>query len=175
MREIEEKSEQTSEPELPQIIYPTEDLIWPNEPGIVFESEAQPLLLRLVEVLDPLFENEQTLKTLATALKVKRMVVAHLTPPNSGWLWFNAGEYANEPDGPWHKIEVADWLDYDQQIKYIAHELSHAILGPAPHQHHFLGEFGKSRSPEIDREHRLYERVCNWGAGYILSRINAVK
>ena len=147
--------------DIPEEVYLTEQTLWPNDPGIVFEPEARALLLELHQKLDPLLKKGQTIKTLAKELGVERIVKARLTPPREGLTWYGS-----------RLIEVADWKPPDAQIETIAHELSHFALGPRPeNKGHMMS--GENRTPEIDKLHRILERVCNWGAGFILSQIKA--
>ncbi len=111
---------------IPEIVFVTEQSIWPHEPGIIFEPEAKGLLTELYQVLQPLLEKGQTLKSFASELGVAKIVKARLTPPRRGWTWLY------RPEGI--LIELADWIPPDEQVEVLAHELSHVALGPLdPH------------------------------------------
>lgn len=152
----------SAEIDIPQVIFETERRIWPYEPGIVFEPEAQILLQDLLTVLRPFLEREQTLKSLLNELNVRRVLLAVLAPPRQAWLWPNVrGE-------EYYEIEIADWLSNQGKIEVVAHEICHIPLGQKGQS---VPRWGNKGIPHKERKERIIERVCNWGAGFILSHI----
>lgn len=134
------------------VIRRAEILLWPHEPGVEDDPAAASLLQKLRDALDNL-----PLETLPTPAELgrrlgARVVLAHVTHPIQGWTRFRREGSRYVP----YLIEVADWLTPEQRQLSAAHEDCHAILGPFPKEHD-----------------RLTERVCNWGAGVIMSRIGA--
>ena len=125
----------------------TETALWPYEPGILHEPLARELLGKLRDGLDDIpFDTFRTPAEVGRWLGA-RVVLAQLSPPRQGWTWFK------QEDG--RLIEVASWLLEYLRPVVVAHEVCHVILGPPPEMHD-----------------RITERVCNWGAGEILRRID---
>jgi len=132
--------------DLRAIIRRAETLMWPHEPGIENDPAAAPLLQQLKRVLDNLsIETYNTPAELGRSLGA-RVVLVPLKYPRGGWTWFRPNEIL---------IEIATWITPENRQFFIAHEDCHTLLGPPPERHH-----------------HLTERVCNWGAGVIMWRIN---
>lgn len=163
---VEQQKSSLAELVLPELVFETEKEIWPHEPGVIFETQSHQPLKKLLNALDRHFTEETTLKNLALSLEVGGVVLAPLRRPRRGYTWF--GGRNGRP-----LVEIADWIPVAERKLILAHELSHIAFGPDLETSDFALSQGLKHEipPEIRQRYRLIERVCNWGAGYTLSRV----
>ena len=121
-----------------------EVLLWPHEPNVELQEDAQALVESLREMMKSAVEgNQPSLDSVARSLGVE-VVARKLTHPRLAWTWFL-------PQRP--LIEISEHLEPDVREAVLAHEICHVMLGPT------------------ELHDRLTERVCNWGASRMLRLI----
>ncbi|HEY5600814.1 MAG TPA: hypothetical protein VIK81_01860 [Patescibacteria group bacterium] len=157
------------EVKIPRSIYDAEVDLWPHKPGVIFDPRAKPLISTLYQILEPLVKECENIKQLTEKLGVVKVFYADLTPPRGGYTWFRKEGTV---------FEISSNQPYDRQITVIAHECCHAIFGPLEsadvysfvRQRAITGNYVEI--PNNTRKNfEALERVCNWGAGYITSRL----